>query len=76
MPYYLYRVSQIGPIRQLEKLAQFEKFKEASTAAKEMRMQAVSQQEIFRVVFGENELHAEDTLNTPRDAQPVFGDEW
>jgi hypothetical protein len=76
MPYYLYRVSQIGPIRQLEKLAQFEKFKEASAAAKERRMTAAAGQEVFRVVFGENELQAEDTLNTPREVQPVFGDEW
>lgn len=76
MPYYLYRVSQIGPIRQIEKLAEYEKFKPASVAAKEMRMNATSQDEIFRVVFGENELQAEDTLNTPREVQPVFGDEW
>ncbi len=76
MPYYLYRVSQIGSIRQLEKLAQFDKFKEASAAAKEMRKNAAPGQDLFRVVFGENELQAEDTLNTPRDAQPVFGDEW
>lgn len=76
MPYYLYRISQIGPIRQLEKLAEFEKFKPASAAAKEMRMNAASPQELFRVVFGENELQAEDTLNTPREVQPVFGDEW
>ncbi len=76
MPYYLYRVSQIGPIRQLEKLAEFEKFKPASAAAKEMRQKAAPTQDLFRVVFGENELQAEDTLNTPREVQPVFGDEW
>ncbi len=75
MPYYLYRVSQIGSIRQLEKLAQFDKFKEASTAAKELRKNAGPQQDLFRVVFGENELQAEDTLNTVRDPQPVYGDD-
>lgn len=76
MPYYLYRVTQIGSIRQLEKLAEFEKFKPASTAAKEMRAQATTEQVEIRVVFGENELQAEDTLNTPREVQPVYGDEW
>jgi hypothetical protein len=75
MPYYLYRVSQIGSIRQLEKLAQFDKFKEASAAAKEMRKNAAQQQDLFRVVFGENELQAEDMLNTVRDPQPVYGDD-
>jgi hypothetical protein len=75
MPYYLYRITQIGPIKQLEKLAQFDKFKEASAAAKEKRKNAAPQQDLFRVVFGENELQAEDMLNTVHDPQPVYGDD-
>lgn len=76
MPYYIYRINQIGTLQQLEKLAEFDKFKPASAAAKEMRAQSTPGQGPIRVVFGENELQAEDTLNTPRNPQPVFGDEW
>ncbi len=37
MPYYIYRVTQLGPVKNLEKLTQFDVFKEASAKAKELR---------------------------------------
>ncbi len=71
MPYYLYRVTQIGPIKQLEKLAQFEAFKEASTEAKRLRtgLPANSPDKV-KVIFAENELQAEDLLCQVREPGP------
>lgn len=71
MPYYIYRISQIGPIKQLEKLADYPSFKEASGRAKELRNEVDPAQVKIQVVFGENELQAEDAINTVRQAQPM-----
>lgn len=75
MPYYLYRVTQIGPIKQLEKLSQFEAFKEASAEAKRQRVDIDPAQCRIQVVFGENELQAEDVINTVREPQPIYGED-
>ena len=77
MPYYLYRVTQSGPIKQLAKLTQFEVFKDASTEAKRRRKEpdlpAGAQ---VKVIFADNELMAEDLLNQVREAEPLTGDDW
>lgn len=75
MPYYLYRITQIGPIRQLEKLAQYDGFKPASVEAKRLRADLDPAKCRIQVVFGENELQAEDAINTVREPQPVLGDD-
>ena len=75
MPYYIYRITQTGPIKLLEKLAQFEVFKEASNDAKRLRKENDMTQCKIQVMFGENELQAEDILNTVRDPQPVYGED-
>jgi len=76
MPYYLYRVTQVGPVKQLEKLTQFDKFKDASSAAKAMRQAEGLDRSQIKVVFGENELQAEEGLNTVREPEPLTGDDW
>jgi hypothetical protein len=76
MPYYLYRITQLGPVKQLEKLTEFAAFKEASAAAKEKRKEVDLSQCKIQVVFGENELQAEEALNTVRPAEPLTGDDW
>ena len=75
MPYYIYRITQRGPIKQLEKIAQYEVFKEASAEAKRLRADIDPAQSRIQVVFGENELQAEDVINTVREPQPVIGDD-
>ena len=40
MPYYIYRVTPVGPIRQLAKITQFDAFKEASNEAKRLRRES------------------------------------
>ena len=75
MPYFVYRITQIGPIRQTEKLTQFDGFKSASVEAKRLRAELDPAQCRIQVVFGENELQAEDMLNTVREPQPLLGDD-
>jgi hypothetical protein len=76
MPYYIYRITQLGPVKQLDKLAQFDAFKEASAEAKRLRKDADLSQCKIQVVFGENELQAEEALNTVREPEPLTGDDW
>jgi hypothetical protein len=76
MPYYIYRVTQLGPVKQLDKLTQFDKFKDASVKAKEMRKDEDLTRCKIQVVFGENELQAEEALNSVREPEPLTGDDW
>ena len=76
MPYYIYRVSQLGPIKQLEKLTQLASFKEASAEAKSLRKDADLTKCKIQVMFGENELQAEEALHSVREAEPMTGDEY
>lgn len=76
MPYYIYRITQLGPVKQLEKLTQFDVFKEASARAKELRKENDLSKCKIQVVFGENELQAEEALNTVREPEPLTGDDW
>jgi hypothetical protein len=72
MPYYIYLVK---PFAQLEKLAAFDAFAEASGNAKSLRAaQNAGAQGKIKVIFAENELQAEDLLCQVRDAPPR-GDE-
>ena len=68
MPYYVYAVK---PMAQLEKLAQFEAFQEASTHAKALRAaQSAGPQARIKVMFADNALAAEDLLLQVREAPP------
>ena len=68
MPYYVYAVK---PMAQLERLAQFDAFKEASTHAKSLRAaQSGGPQARIKVMFADNELAAEDLLLQVREAPP------
>jgi len=68
MPYYVYAVK---PLAQLEKLAQFDAFKEASNHAKALRAaQPAGPPVRIKVMFADNPLAAEDLLLQVRDAPP------
>lgn len=55
MPYYIYRVTPVGPIRQLAKITQFEAFKEASTEAKRLRRESeLAPGEQIKTIFASN----------------------
>ena len=74
MAYYLYRVF---PFARLEKVAQFDAFKDASAEAKRLRAAADLPADCkVKVIFAQNELHAEDLLSQVRAGEEgVVGDE-
>jgi hypothetical protein len=77
MPYYIYRVTPVGPIQQLAKLSQFDVFKEASNEAKRLRREtALAAGELIKTIFAENELQAEELLNEPRGEEPMTGEDY
>ncbi len=75
MPYYLYRVTPVGPVRHLQALADFAAFKEASAEAKRLRLLEPDPTHI-RMMFADNRLMAEETLSTVRAAEPMIGEDY
>ncbi|BAO30720.1 hypothetical protein [Sulfuritalea hydrogenivorans] len=77
MPYYIYRVTPVGPIRQLAKITQFDAFKEASAEAKRLRRESdLAAGELIKTIFADNELQAEELLNEPRVEVPMTGEDY
>jgi len=77
MPYYIYRVTPVGPIHQLTKISQFDNFKEASLEAKRLRREAgLGAGETIKTMFAETELQAEDILSQPRGEEPMTGEDY
>jgi hypothetical protein len=76
VPYYIFRTFAF-PIRRLELVAQQDVFREASARTKVLRASPdLPPGCVVRMVFAENQLHAEDLLNQVREPQPgVVGDE-
>ncbi len=75
MPYYIYRIPE-GPVKIFEKLTQFDAFKDASFEAKRMRKEVDLTRMKIKVVFGDNEMQAEEALMSVREAEPLTGDDW
>lgn len=73
MPYYIYRIVE-RPIRMLEKLEEHAVYREASARAKLLRGEE-SGSATIKMIFADNELHAEDLLNQVREPQPELGDD-
>jgi hypothetical protein len=77
MPYYIYRVTQTGPIRQLSKITQFDVFKEASNEAKRLRRETeLGPGDAIKTMFAANELEAEDLLNQPPKEDITTGEDY
>jgi hypothetical protein len=70
MPYFVYKiapgVSKI--VKNLEPLEDFEKFKDAKNFAKEKRQQENAEDgNIYKVIFAENSINAEEKLQEQRE---------
>ena len=73
MPYYVFAVK---PFAQLEKLAEFDVFKEASAHAKALRTEQPSDSAArIKVMFAENQLGAEELLHQLRTPNRTGDDE-
>jgi hypothetical protein len=76
VPYYIFQTYAF-PIRRLELVAEETVFREASARTKALRASPdLPPGCVVKMVFAENQLHAEDLLNQVRTPQPgVVGDE-
>ena len=77
MPYFVYKiapgVSKI--VKNIEPLAEYEKFKEAKIFAKEKRQEEDAESgNIYKVIFAENSIDAEEKLQEQREETIVK--EW
>ena len=76
MPYFVYKISPTvaNLIKPTEQLAEFDSYKEARNHARELRNQnEQAEGEIFKVIFADNSLDAEEKLGEIRDA-PILAD--
>ncbi len=74
MPYYLFKMTasdQLGLVKHLELLEVHESFRDAKTAAKQMRTEQVDDGHVYKVMFAETQLSAEEQLLEKRE-QPVL----
>ena len=74
MPYYLFKMSSkesYDLVKKLELLERFDHFKEAKNSAKRLRVESDSEEIIFKVIFADNQLQAEELLMEKRD-KPVL----
>lgn len=77
MPYFIYKIAPgISKIvKNLEPLADFEKFKDAKNFAKEKRQQEEGDSgNVYKVIFAENSIDAEEKLQEQREETIVK--EW
>ena len=77
MPYFVYKIAPgISKIvKNIEPLAEYEKFKEAKNFAKEKRQEEETDSgNIYKVIFAENSIDAEEKLQEQREESIVR--EW
>ena len=74
MPYFVYQIQtrdELGLVRELECLSQFDAFREAKDEARRLRRDAPLEGVIYKVIFAETRLEAEERLLEKRE-KPVL----
>ncbi|MDH5393263.1 MAG: hypothetical protein OEY11_08775 [Gammaproteobacteria bacterium] len=76
MPYFVYKITDGATnfIKNLEKLNEFETYKDAKLNCREARKNMAEPGVNIKVIFADNTLHAEELLMEKRD-QPIL-QEW
>ena len=77
MPYYVYSIKPgvTDLIKNLEKVSEFENYKEAKAFVKEKRVGQDGEQPVsYKIIFADNVLEAEERLSEQREA-PILR-EW
>jgi hypothetical protein len=75
MPYYVYQIenAQMDLLKQLQLVDQFDKFKDAKTYARQLREELGEDSEtVIKVMFADNQLHAEEQLLERREKPIVM----
>jgi len=74
MPYFVYEIHLMHIVK---KIAQFDRFKEASGFAKAVRDKLTGADNFsVKVMYAENELHAEEMLGEVREKPPTTGEDY
>ncbi|MFT5221058.1 MAG: hypothetical protein ACI9LO_000611 [Planctomycetota bacterium] len=74
MPYYLFKITQSSEmemIKHLELVDQFDAFKDAKNEAKQRRIDNNEDKHVYKVMFADNQLQAEEQLQETRE-KPVL----
>ena len=74
MPYYVYKITpteSLDLIKQLELLATHDSYREARTAVRQFRVDAPSGDHIYKIMFADTALSAEEQLLEKRE-KPVL----
>ena len=70
MPYFVYKIAPVVSkiVKNIQPLEEFEKFKDAKNFAKEKRQQENTEDgNIYKVIFAENSIDAEEKLQEQRE---------
>lgn len=74
MPYFIYQMNASEAdklVRQLTLIERFENFKDAKNTAKRLRGESDSQDRVYKVIFADSPLQAEELLMEKRE-KPVL----
>ncbi len=74
--YFIYKIIE-GPtqmVKTLEKIDRFDSYKEAKAQVKSLRLEPNPDGGLFKIIFAENELAAEEMLQEKRE-KPIV-QEW
>ncbi len=77
MPYFVYQIKPAisNLVKNLERLEEFEAYKEAKDFVKDKRKQLSNEDKtIYKIIFADNALQAEEQLMEKREAPIVL--EW
>ena len=76
MPYYVFRIEPRGLVRALEPAGVFDEYRDALLECRRLRAGASATGVLFKMVFAENALRAEELLSEVREAGPVVEDDY
>jgi hypothetical protein len=76
MPYYVYRIVALGPVRRLEDIGEHAAYGEAAAQVKRLRAEGDPAAGTVRMIFAENRLKAEELLSETRPPEPLIGDDY
>jgi hypothetical protein len=74
MPYFLFKIThpdQLKLVKHLDLLASFDAFRDARAEAKRLRAESAGEDCIYKVMFAESQLAAEEQLLEKRE-KPVL----
>ena len=74
--YFIYQISQSpgSVVKKLQKIDRFETYKEAKNLVRKLRMENDESGQLYKIIFSDSELDAEEKLQEKREA-PVM-QEW